>query len=533
MQFKFVPVGNGIKKKELHIYIESKYLDIENPTPIGTWIAKYETDPSKVKKNPDVLYRTLNAYLDMLNKEDSIALYDLMMSTYEAIQEKPSVVEITDLLTTVNGRILDGYMNIEKIKQYLLDINIRYPETVTKEFDTKDSRKSKDKTYIQEEYRGLCAITMCAQLMFPLWAAFVNMLGGDIQKPQTNSMYLRTIMETNFIGSKDIDKLYNYIDVNLQAYEKMYGMSASIYGNGKDRIPVMIMGSILISKLPRCDVSSPVDNHVVVATNKAVKSEVDKIVNDNGRMIVRDNNRGNEEGEELGFLEGYTTRQRIGDEVYALNEHVLEDYRRVSSILDPEIPNKLIKDIINTLTKEFNNKVIQRHQLVISQWVLMRARSETSSRRLLNIRALPGVYRPSLINAIAITAAALITWKFEDIATLLLSSCKVNSTDGDDFANYSPTTISEISKETRTRLERTHSHKLPQQQRNSATKVTLSPAIITINKFMSNIEDVTWSLKVSEKVCDVLECDNGEYQTPSDIRNRLAELFLHLTAKKG
>lgn len=498
----------------------------------GTWPAKYVGDPDDFNdpNSPAYKYRYLNEYLSGFSEEASSEMFTLMGNLLLATSESRGV-KLTDTVERYSKPVLDNYMDINDLIDYIHSKDIEYPDKVFEDFDVNDTRKNRDTTYIRSEYVGLIAVAMCCQLMAPIWDEYCESQDGSASDITVSAAFLKTLMRTRFINNRHISKLYEYISCTVEAEDKNYAINACVMGAGKDRIPDIVMGTIMSTKLIMCDILSPAKNHVVVAVNKATIAEVRRLTKDGGRMYARKERRATgEDNEPIPYLEAYATKQKNSDDVYVTNCLFAKNYRRLATYIDPDIDNAMVKTIHESLCKAFKSKPIGQHQLVLCQYITYRSMynygPDGRRRRIIMPRTLPEFDREAGLITIAVCAAALITWKFQDLATLLLSTYYIPSMDS---GYYSCGTVNDVTTETKNRLAKTHPYTLPPGRKDSPCR---NPAIVSIESFTDMVVDAVWNLECDEEVCDLLDFDCGEHLTPADLRNRFAELIILISTDR-
>lgn len=483
------------------------------------------TDDSGKSKatDPNVVLRELNAFFEQLSDVDKETLFDNYYS-YVALTANDHVgVESIRRIQTLTRDMMDVFFNLDRVAEFMETQSIQYPSSVHESYDSDSNRKPRETTYIRSDYFGLACIALVCHAMAPVW----TLLGISLSRSAQNdiqardSTILRTLRSTRFITDSRVNRLYDMVCYLVDNMDEKLKLAIKVDGAGTDCIPQFLLATIMINKLSICSISRAVEKNLIVTVHTSVGTELKKYSNQRSNIRERSDSRMGDDEDKIGFLEAYSTRQKVSDDIFIVNDEYLRDYRNVKTDLDPDIPNELVKICLRSFEKHppMAIGVVQR---TLVQWVLTRAihiDEDGNRRRLIMPRAIGEIDREAIIPAMAITQAALIYWKYPKIARYISSRAVEKS--ADDLLELS-TPLVDIPADLRELLNRTHPYERPQGSKSASAE---NMGVISINAFVRLLDDVDWTLECSEELADEVDTDPGIFEVDEYIKHDLARLI--------
>lgn len=473
----------------------------------------------------------INGYFATMDKSVQDSLFTLYCQAVDIITSEFYTFEIQGKIATVFANIMNHYYNLDCVANYVETLNIEYPSTVLEDYNEADSRKPRERTYIKSEYFGLACVALVCHGMAPLW----TLLGGSLLSSDRDdvlardSTILSTLCKTDFIkDEKWVGRLYTMIVYLVENLDDKLKLAVKVDGSGSDGLPPFLLATILINKLSTCSIVSAENKNIIVAAHNSVDSEIKKYAASRGRILERSEKRmSDDEDNKLGFFEAYTTRSKVSDDIYIVNQLYCENYRQLKSVLDDSIPYNLVKMCLTSLQRN-GNKCINPIHTTLCQWCLAHAtqidKETNARRRILMIRALECIERDGILGAMAVTQAALITWGFESIAKYISASPKIKQ-DEDLLISNTPNLIEiSSSSEIKDMLKVTHPYMRPQGIKSAAA---LNMATESINEFVLSLlqlEKFDWYVECSDDVARALKTKQGLIETDIYIKHQLAHL---------
>lgn len=485
--------------------------------------------PSKAKLNdPSALLVEINGYFAQMSKERQDELFNLYSSAVDVITSEMITYEILGRLKSLFAVIMDNYYDLDAVGEYVHGLNIEYPDTVLDEYVSDNNRKIRACTYIKSEYFGLACIALICHGMAPLWTLLGSLLPSSDRDNVSarDSTVLSTLTKTKFINDVDwVGRLYDMLIHLVENFEEKQKLSIKVGGSGSEGIPPFILASVLIHKLPTCSIAKSHGKNLVVVVYHSVKQEIGRYSSSRERVLERSDKRISDEEDKIGYLEAYSTRQKVSDDIYIVNEIYLTNLRQVTTDLDDSIPYSLVKTCLASLQKSHLTS-INKTQVVLCQWVLPRSvrvdPNSTDGKRaqLIMPLALEFINREGIICAMAVTQAALITWGFKSLAKYI--SAVPYSKSREELLTICGPLALEISPELKERLKVTHPYLRPQGAR-------MAPAVnmaeTSINEYILLLENLDWKLECTAEVANALDCELGYFEVDQYIKHDLANLI--------
>lgn len=536
-------INEGDKVMKLSVNLSSKRYVLEHELngvreciKLGAYpIQKNLKMPNKKNSiDPNEYLKEINAYFAQMCPSRQDELFDLYYSAMGIMDSQMVDYEVIGKVTSLFATIMDTYFGLGdsqttgEVPAFIESLNIEYPTTVLADYNSDNNRKARATTYIQSEYFGLACVALVCHGMAPLWtwlgASLNSADRGDICA--RDSTILSTLEKTKFIKHEWVLRLYEMIVYQVEALEDSKTLIAKVGGAGSDGIPPFLLATILINKLSTCIIAKAVDKNLIVAAHTAVGNELKRYSDNLAKICERSDSRMSDEEGKVGFLEAYATRQKVSDDIYIVNSLYLKNYRQVKNALDSDISNSLVKQCLESLEKHAGF-TIGAHQVTLCQIVLARSvrvdPNTGTRRRLIMPRALPHVNREAILSAMAVTQAALISWKFPMIAKYISAIPSLKSEE--EIISDIPPAIYDINAETKASLNKTHPYLRPQ---GSKTQPALNMASINIDSYVTSIlkpEMYNWKISCEPNVAKALEVPNGPFEIDAFIKTELGKLI--------
>ena len=473
--------------------------------------------PNSWKFEPEDLFVELNQYWGQLpeSRQDEIfAVYGQIFDLFMELDGR----DLMRVLQTKLALLIDQLHRYDDLKAFLGTLDISIPDNATVEFDANEGRKHRALTYIRSEYESLIVATIQLRTVFPVWNIFnIAQSGEDGESKVYNILdTLRTLRLTKFISDPPMERLMEYVKMAYDHQpERNHELSSVIAGISSTEIPNYLFGSVIANRL----ITTPVDDRggkttLISSVFMRVKQDTQQLSQKfKQRVIGRSETRmGDSEDDKIGYLESYSVRQDVSDDIYLVNQVFLQDYRKSRRHLDDTIPSALVKGCIESL-EHFPPKPIRKEQMTLVQWVLS---------SIVQPRAVPHINRESMLNAMGLTQAALIHWGFPEIATII----SMHPMDIDnDAVSSNLVQFLPMDKDMKDQLTRVYPHARPQRDK---SPVNLIAGYLAIESFATLFDDSRWSVQADDDVLRKLRVPLGEVRPNIRLKNYLAELLVML-----
>lgn len=488
-------------------------------------VSSGESDSEAVDPNSQL--GEINGYFKSLSDGEQDALFDAYYSAVGIITSERIDIEVITRVTAVFTSMINTHFDLEDVATYMHTWDISYPSSVHATYESDSTRKPRETTYIKSEYFDLACIALVCHGMAPLWTLLGQSLSGIDRNDilSRDSTILRTLSGTRFISSHQINRLYEFIVYLVENLDDKLKLSVKVDGSGTEGIPPFLLATILINKLSSCNITAFDNKNLIVTVHTSVSSELKKYSNQRSNVRERSDTRMSDEEDKIGFLESYSTRQKVSDDIYIVNDIYLSNYRQVKNDLDPDIPNELVKVCMDSLDKHYP-RIIDKHQVTLVQWCLARSihiDEDGNRRRLIMPRAVDHIGREGIIAALAVTQAALIYWKFPKIARYISSVGREQ--DDDTLLLGTVDNPIAVTADIKELLARTHPYMRPQGSKSAHAQ---NMALISVDAYCLMLENRDWYLECTDALADLLDLDPGIFDTDIHIKHDLAKLIAYV-----
>lgn len=473
--------------------------------------------PNSWKFEPEDLFSELNAYWAHLPDDIQEKIFNKYQYIFDLFMEYTER-ELMRRLQYALAELLDELHPFEEMKAFIRTLNIPIPDNATEEFDGNDGRKQRDLTYIRSEYEDLIIATVQLRVILPIWSMFTRSNSGEDGESKVYGVLdtLRTLQLTNFIVDEPMDRLKKYVDMAYEHQpERNHELSSVVAGISSTEIPNYIFGSVIANRL----ITTPVDDRgskttLISSVFMRVRQDTQQLAQKfKQRVIGRSETRmGDSEDDKIGYLESYSVRQDVSDDIYLANQVYLMDYRKARRHLDDSIPSALVKACIESLERH-PPRPIRKEQSTLVQWVLS---------SIVMPRAIPHINREAMLNAMGLTQAALLHWGFPEIASVIsMHPLKLE----DDMINSNLIQFLPIEKDMKEQLAKVYPYSRPQRDK---SPVNLIAGYLAIENYATLFDNSRWEIRADEEIARKLHVNVGEVRPHIKLKNFLAELLVML-----
>lgn len=480
----------------------------------------YVSTLNKAVFETDEVLRHINAYWARMPGFKQQIIFD----TYRDIKEVlHNVYDTTQLITTLIPLITQLYEHhdLTELSTWVsFHSDIVLPSDMVETYvESDDDVRTREKTYVKEDYKGLILLSLALRPMIPIWGEFIYMTREDTGTGFKEFYAVKLINRTHLMESEPMIKLRTYVAHNIKADKPMF--SNILNSVGTEDFPMWLLSHVLVRKLCISELSCINNESTLISsifnfiTQKVMGNPPSSLAD---MVSSKDFNRGNSNDENnISRLEAFKIKQKIAPGDIAIIEHVLNDPLSIARVINPNISPDLV-NLFLTAAKPLDDYEISTCQVVLAQYILKKA---------VPPRGLMHVSKQRVIDAIAISQA-LIWDKYKPIAAMMsavVTGGDENRTSGIDSKVRIPP---ELMKE----LERVFPY----------TKVSISKkkgkidniAIKAIDELSSLLSARDWTLTLPDYMVEQVtgQPNLRRYSCPHDIKVLLAELILDIVVPK-
>ena len=480
----------------------------------------YVSTLNKAVFETDEVLRHINAYWARMPGFKQQVIFD----TYKEIKDVlTNVYDTTQLITTMIPLVTQLYEqhDMTELSTWVsFHSDIVLPSDMVETYvESDDDVRTREKTYVKEDYKGLILLSLALRPMIPVWGEFIYMTREDTGTGFKEFYAVKLINKTHLMESEPMVKLRTYVAHNIKADKPMF--SSILNSVGTEDFPMWLLSHVLVRKLCISELSCINNESTLISsifnfiTQKVMGNPPSSLAD---MVSTKDFNRGNSNDENnISRLEAFKIKQKIAPGDIAIIEHVLSDSLAVARIVNPNVSADLLHTFMQS-AKALDDYEISTCQVVLAQYILKKA---------VPPRGLMHVSKQRVIGAIA-ASQALIWDKYKPIAAMMSA---VITGDGEMHTSGIDSKV-RIPPEIMKELERVFPY----------TKVSISKkkgkidniAVKAIDELSSLLSARDWTLTLPDHMVEQVtgQPNLRRYSCPHDIKVLLAELILDIVVPK-
>ncbi len=493
------------------------------------------------KFTEEELTRELNGYWATLSRKDGDTLFKLYDNALETLLETTQdETVLMQRLQTILKEIVDVYHNLDDVLEYVGTLKVTYPDTVAATFDSNENRKSRRGTYLREEYDALIACTIIIRAVMPIWIQYRQLYSADsAHNVYIDLALLDTLNRTRFIKTPPMTRLMEYVLSIYERSESNNMLGSIVAGIGSEEIPSYLLASVLCRRLAFRPIETTSDRGTLISSLYShTTSDIGNLGDAFQALRERKESRMSDAGEEdkTGYLESFSVRQVVPDNVHHEAGVFCLNYRALSNCLDIDIPHSLVRDCLDSLQKFPIVPILPIHVYFV-QYVLYRSHNrdqtvretlypdaEVPRRRIIQPGSIPHLNRDEMLCAMAVSQAALIHWGMRELAVYLSSTpCPVD----DNNVLGVPTHFLPIEPAIREQVMRIWPNFRPAGDKSAKNAYT---PYTTVNELIKeHLGKREWNLNCSKTVANHLRMNVGVFRPDQRLKNLLLELLIKVS----
>ena len=462
----------------------------------------------------------INAYWAKLPGFKQQVIFDIYRDIKDVMQ---NVYDTTQLITALIPLVTKLYEqhDLSELSTWVsFHSDIALPTDMVENYvESDDDVRTREKTYVKEDYKGLILLSLALRPMIPIWGEFIYVTRSDTGTGFKEFYAVKLINHTHLMESEPMVKLRTYVSHNIKADKPMF--SNILNSVGTEDFPMWLLSHVLVRKLCISELSCVNNETTLISSIFNFISQ--KVMGNPPSSLAdmvssKDFNRGTGSDENnISRLEAFKIKQKIAPGDIAIIEHVLNDPLAVARIVNPLVSPELL-DVFLEAAKPLEAYELSTCQVVLAQYVLKRA---------IPPRGLLHVSKHRVIAAIAISQA-LIWEKCKPIAAMMSAvvtgDFELQTSGIDSKLRIPPDVMKE--------LERVFPY----------TKVSISKkkgkidniAIKAIDELCGLLSARDWTITLPDHMVEQVtgQPNLRRYSCPHDIKILLAELILDIVVPK-
>jgi hypothetical protein len=448
----------------------------------------------------------------------------LIFNIYEEIKDVlQDVYDTTQLITSLIPLVTKLYEehDMSEMSTWIsFHSDIILPSDMVENYvESDDDVRTREKTYVREDYKGLILLSLALRPMIPIWGEFIYKTRPDTGTGFKEFYAVKLINSTHLMESEPMVKLRTYVSHNIKADKPMY--SNILNSVGTEDFPLWLLSHVLVRKLCISDLSCTSNETTLISSifNFISQKVMGNPPSSLAEMVSsKDFNRSSSNDENnISRLEAFKIKQKIAPGDIAVIEHVLNDPFNVARAINPNVSFDLLGQFLSS------SRALELHEISVCQVVM----AQYVLKKVIPPRGLMHVSKQKVINAIAI-AQTLIWDNYKPISAMMSAIVTGDSelqTNGIDSKVRIPPELMK-------RLELVFPY----------TKVSISKKKGKVqNNVLSSIDEISslfssrdWTLTIPDHMVQEVtgQPNLRRYSCPHDIKILLAELILETVTPK-
>lgn len=448
----------------------------------------------------------------------------LIFNIYEEIKGiLQDIYDTTQLITALIPLVTKLYEehDMQELSTWIsFHSDIVLPSDMVESYvESDDDVRTREKTYVKEDYKGLILLSLALRPMIPIWGEFIYKTRPDTGTGFKEFYAVKLINKTHLMESEPMVKLRTYVSHNIKADKPMY--SNILNSVGTEDFPMWLLSHVLVRKLCISDLSCTSNETTLISSifNFISQKVMGNPPSSLAEMVSsKDFNRSSSNDENnISRLEAFKIKQKIAPGDIAIIEHVLGDPLHIAQSINPSVSRQLLSEFLAS-SRALDIHEISVCQVVLAQYVL---------KSVIPPRGLMHVSKQKVINAIAV-AQTLVWDKYKPIAAMMSA---IVTGEGELQTNGIDSKV-RIPPELMKELERVFPY----------TKVSISKKKGKVqNNVLSAIDEISslfsardWTLTLPDHMVEQVtgQPNLRRYSCPHDIKILLAELILDIVVPK-
>jgi hypothetical protein len=464
----------------------------------------------------DSVFREINAFMATLPGDRQQRIWDAYAEIHELFDQNYEVMAMQNRLQLLVSRIYDEIQYEELYAWAEASPMIHIPMSLKTAYGENDP---KDMTYLRQDYFDLAVLAVAARPMVPIWGEYIPLIKDDVDNTFKEFVAVKLLYRTYVPQCKPWHRLLRYIEASINHRAKEATLhSALLSGLSTSQLPEWLLANTLVRRTSMVPISNRNDGPNLITD---VYGYVDGTLQSSGhrrfsgpvspKRIKKDDK--SEQQESL--AESYKIKQEVSDGDVMMANHYFSMPEAIVEDLDPTIDMAKLHACLGSIDAMMSQDVHQ-FQRTLAQWVLA---------KVVSMRYLTLVNKPSLMNAMAAAQALLWHWGFFDLAALLTAK---EIRQEDEFISPQEMRL-KIPPELMAEMESIYLNKYSVKEKQVTPRLA-NPGVRSVDAMFALIATSDWQLSAPKELQAVAAKVQGSRKmyVPSDIRIQLAQLLIHL-----
>jgi hypothetical protein len=490
-----------------------------------------EFDRSKFDGRTD-LFHYNNKYLEKLSPQEQNRLFAIYKEIRHIFDTGLPTNVLHNRLVPLVKELLDSH-DLNKVESWIrLHTDIQYPDLDLDYTQSLSSNKTREQTYLKDDYVRLICMIFILRLMVPIWSEFISMTKKETGNHFKEYTALQLITGADITHSEPMSKLITY--VKLAIPEDSLTSGVLVFLSAED-FPIWMLSVILVKMLCVTDIKGnilvdesgtrTVQNIVPFIYNN-IKEKIKRAEISFGKIKDKNPESSSSDNESSSNVETYKIKQELPSGDVVMLEYAMSNIANVVLKLEPNINIDLLFNALETSESLYKARIYEQ-QITLLQWIY---------KPVLPPKAIPLLTKRTVVNALAGAQAILWHRGHYELAGLVTATVANDNDTGEHYTS-GVESRSKVTKETLEELNKLFPY--GKKDHSKLKSKVVNQAIAAIDKLDEKLKR-NWLLTIDnrEKITSpsMLQLLTGStinrrYSIPHNIKNKIAALIIDLAKR--
>lgn len=481
-------------------------------------------------------FEQINAYWAQCEPRVQQAVFDVYSRIYTVLTTSSDLQSMTRALRPLAVELLDLHP-LEDLDYWVwMKSKLLVPSGIKRIFNPdEDTSWTREKTYLEDDYRKLVTLTLAMRVMIPVWEEFVLQTKRETGPTFKEYQAFDLISASAVMSSEAMRRLEVFV---VNTIPKDRSKDAAVFsGVSSEDFPEWILAVTVVKRLTSADIRGINSDHTLVTylhnyidqRSRSLETRTGKI-----KPKYSGESSGSDENSNHSKLEGFKIKETIAEgDISAIRRYInfsidqafgREQMTGLSLIhrLNPDENMSLYVQMSCESVKPLFNEVLSPQQVTIAAWVLA---------NYISCQAVPYLNKSDILGMIAIAQAYLWSKGHYSLAGLVSAIPRNYVEAGGNIIADNKTRMDGANV---TQFGRMFPYLKRTSSRAKSAKST-NPSLTAIDALVDGVSCYQWTLTLpSQWVAELRGSEIARrYHIPDNIRDLLASLVVELDTKDG
>lgn len=481
-------------------------------------------------------FEQINAYWGQLPQQTQDSIFDTYKKIYIVLNERADIQSMIRALRPLATLLVDLHP-LEEIDYWIwLKSPLLVPTGIKRVFNPEeDTSWTREKTYLEDDYRKLVTLTLVMRVLIPVWEEFIIQTKKETGPTFKEYQAFDLISASHVMSSEAMRRLEVFV---INTIPKDRSKEAAVFsGVSSEDFPEWILAVTVVKRLTSADIRGINSDHTLVTyLHNYIDQRSKSLENRTGKIKPKydSESSSSDENSNHSKLEGFKIKEIVAEgDISAIRRYItlsIEQAFGREPLTGLSLVNRLNPNCdISTLVRASHESVqalfseqLTQHQITIAGWVMS---------KYVPCGAIPYLNKSDILSIVALAQAYLWSKGHYEIAALV-SAVPRNYIDvGGNIIADSKTRMSSVNVAKFGKM-------FPYLKRTSSraqNAKSTNPSLTAIDIIIDKISCYQWTLTLPQEWIAAFQGNNVavRYRVPENIRDCLANLIVELDEPGG